>query len=180
MHDAPMTDPLDREIARLLDVAPSVDFVARARRRIAHNGETERASPTWTTTVAAAWAAALVIALIVAAARAGRRGGEGDVPLAARRLAPLAGAVAAGSAGAERPPSAAGIRRRGATGAVARHVEPEVLIDRVEARAIRAVLDNISAGRIDLTPLEPADAEIHIAPVDVPLIVGDRKEPDRP
>jgi len=42
MHDDPMIDPLDREIARALAVDSSPEFVSRVRQRIAAEPEPER------------------------------------------------------------------------------------------------------------------------------------------
>ena len=177
MIDDPRTDAaLDEEIARALAVDPSPAFVATIRHRVANT----RVSGIWTwsrissiAAVTVGVAAGVVIAAAIGTRMTSRPRSQPVVTEWIRAWTP-------GVMDAETP--AVALRDVIASGRPRQrvrrttHAEPECIIDPREARAMKAFLDALIGGRMDVagllsgsTPvMDAAPAEdIQIEPIDV-------------
>jgi len=168
---------VDAELARMLSVGATPQFVARVTASAAAAG---RRTISWRP--AAAWigvaAAAIVMAFFM------RSDAPAPQPRAASRLAAVAPApTAAPSLPANTEPSAvrhATAARRSQPGssprvAVGRRVEePPVIVDASQARAIARLRELLSAGRLNQEMLPPErsheTAELAVAPLEIPEI----------
>jgi hypothetical protein len=169
---------VDAELARMLSVGATPEFVARVTASAAAAG---RRTISWRP--AAAWigvaaAAAIVMAFFM------RSDAPAPQPGAASRLAEAAPApTAAPSLPASTEPSAvrhATAARRSQPGssprvAVVRRVEePPVIVDASQARAIARLRELFSAGRLNEKMLPPErsheTAELAVAPLEIPEI----------
>jgi hypothetical protein len=169
---------VDAELARMLSVGATPQFVARVTASAAAAG---RRTISWRP--AAAWigvaaAAAIVMAFFM------RSDAPAPQPRAASRLAAVAPApTAAPSLAANTEPSAvrhATAARRSQPGssprvAVGRRVEePPVIVDASQARAIARLRELFSAGRLNEKMLPPErsreTAELAVAPLEIPEI----------
>jgi hypothetical protein len=197
-----MTDAaLDAEIARQVAVDPSPAFVPRIRQRAAAEEIAPRSS-LWS--LWSLWSmprlavAGIVVAAAVAAvaavigsrvqprldtARSAALATVATPPLTAHalpvaRVPAIAPAVAIGAgrvARARRPAT-----HKADTG-------PEILIDRREARAMRALLDDVASNRRDVAALlaealapdldDGPPRDIEIAPIDLPALTGGASQP---
>ena len=197
---------LDAEIRGLLAVEPSPSFVARVRTRIASEPERSLSRRSWFgawgIACAGAAAAVIVVALVLSRPRDNAPGGStarADIPLAPTGVTqPFPTAVGQPSS----PPLARGTvrasarlaeaqKREGVAAArpqaPARPSEPEILVDRREAAALRALIAATRTGRLDLEPVLrastptamdlPAIDDLTIAPLIIdPLLAIDPLE----
>lgn len=191
-------DAIDREIRAALAVAPSPEFVALVRTRIASDADCPRPWLSWhaVSAVAGVVVAAGLIVLAVALSQPNtvspdRSIAKADIHLeAALRSAPGsdAGAVVPLKPDAMRvSPSLTGprpvARLRWQTPAPAG--EPDVLVDPREAAALRALIARARAGEIDLAPVLRASTpsaldlaaitNIAIAPLTIDPLEGARQ-----
>jgi hypothetical protein len=178
MHDDPMIDPLDREIARALAVDSSPEFVSRVRQRIAAEPE-PRSWPLWWLT-AGAIALSSAAAIVTVVTLRGPQPVSVASPLVARATDAVADLpdVASGFSRTDRRPAlsrpAAGPERPGLQQR-ATQSEPEIVIDPREASALRSLLAGARSGAIDLEPVlrasKPAVMELEpVTDIDIPLI----------
>jgi hypothetical protein len=172
---------LDRELAALLSVEPSPEFVARVRARVASEPVSTRASgamvPAFLTLAAAA---ALAIGVFVWRSGDARPTGVASraarLPAAAARVLPHAQPPATLESDAVQQARVAQSRRLHAalrnTAAPARSYEPEVLIDPREAQALRRVLILGSEGqlRVDDAQAKAIAAAFAARPPDVLVV----------
>jgi hypothetical protein len=146
MHDEPMIDPLDREIADALAVDPSPTFVARVRQRVAAEPAPAAWRFPWIVMTTTALAAAAILAIVLS--RDARRPIPPPPLLPARAsavLIPLPD-VASGFSRIDDRMRAASPRRL----LLRPPSEPEILIDAREAQAIRSLIRGARDGSIDL------------------------------
>jgi hypothetical protein len=179
-----LIDELDAALVKAVSVHPSPEFVARTRRRIAHQRERTRRAQAW-------GAAALGMAAIVTLAVVTWPHHRDDVfsastrSVLASRAAPPPGwlgflveampatDLTTSSASAQRS------RRRSETPVPN---EPEVLIDRGEARALRVLIERAASGLIVdvVAPNVPtvdagAAAKIDISPIELQPLKSDQE-----
>ena len=148
----PMTDPLDREIARALAVDPSPQFVARVRTRIAEQPPPASWRIGW---MFAALAAAGVIALAVVLTQREVRRPSQTVPLLESRAIELP-TFRAGADPRVRL-SVDGIRRAPSGGAATDRSIPtasRVLVDAREVAVVKYLVAAVSGGRVDPQTLD--------------------------
>jgi hypothetical protein len=164
---------IDDEIKDALNVDPSPAFLARVRTRVANEPAPSGWRRSWTFAAAGAMAAALVVSVIVSRP-AQPRPAESFVAVGPKVPALRAEAV---TAPASRSAKAFARPVSGFSQTVSPH-QPEILLDPAETRALRALVDGVRAGRIDLaaaqrsTPAEPmvlapiGDLEIRVMTID--------------
>jgi hypothetical protein len=185
MHDERSADALtdaalDAEIAGLLTVDPSPQFVARVRTQIAQESPRSDHLRFWVWTAVAAAVAAIAI---VAFVRSGSNRGRPIETLSARseiRIAPMAPGRAS-SLSVEAPqPTAAGRTQR----IVHESREPEVLILARDAIALRELVRIVSGGRAPLPLVVDAaitSADNAIKPIVIePLAITAGEEGEHP
>jgi len=176
---------LDRELTAMLAVNPSPEFVARVRTRIADEPSRSHGwFGQWTIAASIGAVAALAIVVFVFT-REGGSNVPSASPVLGSRTVTLSGSplpdVKAQVLGVSGEPAPA-IRR---THAPAQHAsaqpqpaEPEILIDRREAAALRALIFGTRDGRVDLAPLldasPPSVMELPpIVDIEIPAITID-------
>jgi hypothetical protein len=187
-----MTDAaLDREIARALAVDPSPEFAARVRQRIANEAAPSTWGSRWMVAAGAALAAAAVLLLVIL--RAPRVASTATTPamLSARTLSNVGRMPSTTAPAPSSSSSVASAFRRMPTfsrmleqtpairNSPIRHHdvvhEPEILVDPREARAIRALVEGVREGRVDLSAVSRASiVDIErppVTPLDIPEIV---------
>ncbi len=188
---------IDDEIKDALNVDPSPEFLARVRTRIASEPAPTAWRGWWRFAAAGAMATVVVAAVIVSRpaqpirpaesfAAAGPKGPAlHERPVS---VAPKEPALQAETPAAPTSHSANAIARPVVSG-FSRTVsppQPEILLDPAETRALRALVDGVHAGRIDLaaaqrsTPAEPtvlapiADLEIRVMTIDLLTPAGEQ------
>jgi hypothetical protein len=170
---------IDDEIKKALNVDPSPEFLACVRTRIAKEPGPPAWRGSWTLAAAGAMAAVVVVAVIVSRpapriesfGAAGPRGpalqetpvstAPNEPALQAETAAAPASRSARSVAGAVARPVVAGFSRTGSP------QQPEILLDLAETRALRALVDGVNAGRIDLAAAQrstPAETMV-LAPI---------------
>ena len=167
---------IDDEIKDALNVDPSPEFLACVRTRIAKESAPPAWRGSWTLAAAGAMAAVVVVAVIVS--RPAQRI-ESFYAAGPRGPALQETPVSTGPAlQAETAAAPASRSARSVAGAVARPVvagfsrtvspqQPEILLDLAETRALRALVDGVNAGRIDLAAAQrstPAETMV-LAPI---------------
>jgi hypothetical protein len=171
---------IDEEIREALDVDPSPEFLARVRTRIAAEPTLPTWRWSWGVAASCALAASVVLAIVVSRPHEATPGANVDrVPNATTETF-FPPAVMTPPAIAPRPgpiPSRAASARTNALAAQARSSEPEILIDQLEMRTLRRLIEGVRDGRIDLTAAQnstshaPAAVEPVADIVIAPLII---------
>jgi hypothetical protein len=183
---------IDDEIKDALNVEASPEFLARVRTRVGKEPAPGAWRGPWTLAAAGAMAAVVVVAVIVSRpaqpirsaesfVAAGPEGPALEAPSSARPKEPAIQETRV-SAGPKGPALQAEVSAaRPVVSGFSRTVlsqRPEILLDPAEMRALRALVDGVHAGRIDLaaaqrsTPAEPmvlapiGDLEIRIMTID--------------
>jgi hypothetical protein len=182
---------IDDEIKDALNVEPSPEFVARVRTRIASEPEPSAWRWPWTVAAIGAMAAALLIAVVVSrpAPRPDAVQASGPEVVQALRPAleraapnpaatPRASELAASKPAATRRVSVASGSIRTASAAV----EPEILLDPAETRALRALIAGVRDGRVDLSGAQRSTTPVamDLAPVADIVIVPITIDPIAP
>jgi hypothetical protein len=180
-------EALDREIRNALDVDPSHEFLARVRARIASEPPGLGWRP-WRLVGVGALAASIVLTLVAIRFERTTDLVLPSAPGATRQMATPTAVPRA----LVRPPDVSGAapptRRRAEAGPIVRPVaKAEVLIPPGERAALRALVTNIRAGRIDastwdhLTASTETMRELSIEPISIePLSQRALLEGERP